>query len=174
MLIDADQVARDVVAPGQPALAALAARFGAEVLDAEGGLRRRHLAGIVFADERALADLDVIMAGPMRERTAQLMAEAARSGAAVVVHDMALLVERRLTGDYDAVVVVVADPEVRLERLLARGLDRADAEARMRSQASDLQRLAVADYVIDNSGGPAETLAQVDRIWPELSGTGTP
>lgn len=170
IVVDADQLARDVVRPGQPALAEVVARFGAQVLDPSGGLDRAGLARIVFADPDALAALNAIMHPRIAQAAAGRMRRAAEEGAAVVVYDMPLLVENGLAGEYDAVVVVTAQPQVRLGRLVGRGMSRTDAIARMANQASERQRLAVADHVIDNSGPLPATLEQVDRLWPVLAG----
>lgn len=165
-VVDADAVAREVVRPGEPALAEIAAQFGPEVLDPDGTLRRAHLAGIVFGDPVALDRLNRIMAPRIAQRTAEVVAAAGE--VPVLVYDMPLLVEHGLAGEYDEVVVVVAPVAVRLARLAARGIAAEDAQARMAAQASDAQRAAVATRVIDNSGPLGATLLQVDRLWAEL------
>lgn len=167
-LIDADVVAREVVEPGQPALALIAARFGAGVITASGRLDRAALAGLVFTDSDALADLNAIIHPRMAQRTRELFTVAHSSGVRVLVHDLALLVEMGRAGDYDLVVVVTAPLETRLARLADRGLARDDALARIAAQADDSQRLAVADIVIDNGGARGDTLASVDAAWQQL------
>ena len=167
LVIDADQIAREVVEPGQPALTEIAERFGPDVITTDGSLDRAALAAIVFADAVALADLNAITHPRIAVRTAQLIAAAPDD--AVVVYDMPLLVENDLAEGWDHVIVVEADREVRVRRLIERGLDEADIEARMSRQASDEQRRAVADVVIDNSGDLDSLRAQVDHTWPHLT-----
>lgn len=168
VLVDGDQVAREIVEPGQPALAAIAERFGTAVLRRDGSLDRAALAAIVFADPGSLAALDAIMHPRIAGRSSELMRAAERAGAEVVVYDMPLLVEGGAAGQFDVVVVVQAPVEVRLRRLEARGLERADSLARMARQASDEQRLAVADLVLDNSGDRSALEAQVSAAWPRI------
>lgn len=168
VIVDADQVAREVVEPGQPALAEIATRFGARLIRADGGLDRAGLAALVFADSAELADLDAIMHPRIAQRVAERFAQAQAEGAQVVVYDMPLLVENGLTRDVDMVVVVSAPVAVRVDRLAARGVGRADARARMAHQATDAQREAVADIVLDNGGTPEQLEAQVDRAWEAI------
>jgi dephospho-CoA kinase len=166
IIIDADQIARAVVEPGEPALAEIADRFGPEVIAADGTLDRGSLASIVFTDTAALADLNAITHPRIAERTAALLDSAPSD--AVVVYDMPLLVENGLTDGWDAVIVVTADRAARVHRLLGRGLAADDIDARMARQATDEQRRAVADVVIDNSGDLQSLRAQVDAAWSEL------
>ena len=166
VVIDADHIAREIVEPGQPALTEIAERFGAEVISPDGSLDRGALAAIVFADSHALADLNAITHPRIAQRTAELI-EAAPDDA-VVVYDMPLLVENGLTEGWDHVIVVDADREVRIQRLIERGLDAADIEARMSRQASDEERRAVADIVIDNSGDIDALETQVATAWSSL------
>jgi dephospho-CoA kinase len=165
-VIDSDRLAREVLAPGTPGLAAVVDRFGVDLLNADGSLDRARLAAVVFADSAALADLNAIVHPQVAERTAQLMAAAGPD--AVVVHDVPLLVENGLAGRYDAVVVVEAPLPQRLSRLQARGLDAEAARSRIAVQASNEQRRAVATVVLDNSGSVAELHAQVDQFWARL------
>ena len=167
LVIDADAIARDVVAPGEPALAELAERFGAQVIKADGSLDRGALAAIVFHDTAALSDLNAITHPRIAERTQRVIDAAPED--AVVVYDMPLLVENDLASGWDAVVVVVADHDVRVRRLIDRGLDVEDIEARMSRQASDDQRRAVADIVIDNSADVASLRAHVDAAWAQIT-----
>lgn len=167
ILVDADQVARQIVEPGQPALAEIEAEFGAEVLQPDGALDRPALAEIVFNDPAKLAKLNEITHPRIAAMTRQLM-DAAPEGS-VVVYDMPLLVEQGLTEGWDLVVVVDAPDEVRVQRLVQfRGLPRADVVARMASQASREQRNAAADVVIDNGGDRAALLVQVEALWEGL------
>jgi dephospho-CoA kinase len=165
VIVDADQIAREVVEPGTPGLAAVVDAFGPQVLAADGTLDRPALAALVFADPDARRRLDAIVHPLVRERAGELAA-AAPAGA-VVVHDVPLLVETGQGASYDLVLVVEADPETRVARLVQRGLTEEDARARIAAQATDDERRAVADVVLDNSGTPEELAAQVDRFWAE-------
>jgi dephospho-CoA kinase len=165
VVVDADRIAREVVEPGSAGLAAVVEAFGPEVLTADGALDRPALAAVVFADPEARARLDGIVHPLVRHRTAELVAAAPTD--AVVVNDVPLLVETGQAGSYDLVLVVEADPEIRVARLVQRGLSEEDARARITAQATDEQRRAVADVVLDNSGTPEQLAAQVERFWTE-------
>ncbi|MER5203141.1 dephospho-CoA kinase [Streptomyces sp. NPDC002825] len=167
VLIDADRIAREVVEPGTPGLAAVVAAFGDGVLTAEGTLDRPKLGSIVFADAERLATLNAIVHPLVGARSAELES---RAGAGdVVVHDVPLLTENGLAPLYDLVVVVDASPETQLDRLVRlRGMAAAEAEARMAAQATRAQRLAVADLVIDNDGPLGALEPQVRKVWEEL------
>ncbi len=167
VVIDADQLAREVVEPGTPGFAAVVGRFGPDVVR-EGRLDRAALAATVFNDEKALQDLNAIVHPLVRQRSTELMA--AVSPDAVLVYDMPLLVESDLAGGFDLVVVVEASVAARLQRLAERGLTDADARARMANQASDLERRAVADEIISNEGTRAKLAEQVDALWRRLAG----
>jgi dephospho-CoA kinase len=166
LVIDADAIAREVVEPGTPGYDAVLARFGAEVVAADGTLDRPALAAVVFGDEAARADLNAIVHPLVGERSAELMAAAAPQD--VVVYDVPLLVESRLGKAFDVVVVVEADVDTRLTRLAERGLAESDARARMAVQASDEERRAVAHEVIANDGTREELAAEVDELWQRL------
>lgn len=156
------------MAPGQPALAEIAARFGDAVLSSDGSLDRPALADIVFTDPVALADLNAITHPRIAARSAELLAAAAPG--AVVVYDMPLLVEQGLADGWDAVVVVETPMAQRLERLQRdRGMTETDARARIAAQATDAQRRAVADHVVVNSGSLEELRMAVDEVWRELT-----
>jgi len=165
LVIDADAIAREVVAPGEPALTEIADAFGPEVIRGDGELDRPALAARVFTDGEARARLNAITHPRIAARTAEIMAGAAPGQ--VVVHDVPLLVENRLAGAYDLVVVVEASREVRMQRLALRGMPAAEAERRMASQASDAERREVADVVITNNGDLASLERQVDELWLE-------
>jgi dephospho-CoA kinase len=165
VLVDADLIAREVVQPGTPGLAAVVEAFGPGVLAADGSLDRPALAAIVFADPDARRRLDGIVHPLVRARAAELIAAAPPD--AVVVQDVPLLVETGQSASYDLVLVVEADQETRVARLVERGLTEADARARIAAQATDEQRRAVADVVLDNSGSREQLAAQVDRFWAE-------
>ncbi|PFG16951.1 dephospho-CoA kinase [Propionicimonas paludicola] len=164
LLIDADLLAREVVAPGTPGLAAVAARFGAGVLAADGSLDRPALGRVVFADPDARRDLEQIIHPAVRARAAELLASA--PDGSVVVQMIPLLVETGQADTFDLVVVVDVPAQLQVQRLMARdGLSEAEAEARLAAQADRTQRLAAADAVIDNTGHPAELRDAVDRFW---------
>jgi dephospho-CoA kinase len=165
VIVDADVIAREVVEPGTPGLAAVVDAFGPEVLTADGALDRPALAAVVFGDPEARRRLDAIVHPLVRGRATEITAAAPPD--AVVVNDVPLLVETGQAAAYDLVLVVEADPETRVARLVQRGLTEEDARARMSAQATDEQRRAVADVVLDNSGTPDQLESQVDRFWAE-------
>ncbi|WP_157156124.1 MULTISPECIES: dephospho-CoA kinase [unclassified Diaminobutyricimonas] len=173
IVVDADLLAREVVEPGTPALERIAAEFGADVIAADGSLDRAALGNLIFADAEKRALLNSITHPAVAELSRQRFAEAAEANpAAIVVYDVPLLVEAGRNSDtpFDLIVVVHAGTETRLRRLMEkRGLNRDEAMHRLNSQASDAERLAVADVVIDNDGGVAETLQQVDALWQQLA-----
>ncbi|MFE6166070.1 dephospho-CoA kinase [Streptomyces sp. NPDC056486] len=168
VLVDADKIAREVVEPGTPGLAAVVDAFGREILAPDGSLDRPKLGSIVFADPEKLAVLNSIVHPLVGARSADL--EGAASQDAVVVHDVPLLAENGLAPLYDLVVVVDASPETQLERLVRlRGMSEEDARARMAAQATREKRLEIADVVIDNDG-PLEGLQQrVGAVWADLA-----
>ena len=167
IIIDADVLAREVVEPGTPALAAILDRFGMEVLK-DGQLDRARLAEIVFADPIARRDLEQIVHPAVRARAAEL--ERAASDAAVVVHVIPLLVETGQREDFDLVVMVDADHETQIQRLMSRnGFTRAEAESRIAAQASREDRMLAADVVVDNTGNMAQLAERIDALWTELS-----
>jgi dephospho-CoA kinase len=167
VIIDADAIARELVAVGGDVLQLLIAEFGVGILKADASLDRAELAGRVFNSAPDLARLNAIMHPRIAARTAELQAAAAPG--AVVVYDMPLLVENRLTEDWDAIVVVDTPDDVRLARLMAaRGLGETDVRDRMAVQATRAERLAMADIVIDNSGDLAALRLAVDRVWADL------
>lgn len=174
VVVDADRVAREVVEPGEDALARIVERFGDDVLTPEGGLDRAAMAAIVFADAEARAALEAITHPAIRDRIAERVAAVAELEEAdgrerVVVVDHPLLVESGVGAWFGTVVVVEAPEEVRVQRLVdARGMDEADARARMATQADDATRRAVATHVIDNAGPTEELAAQVDAILAEV------
>ncbi|KOU36736.1 dephospho-CoA kinase [Streptomyces sp. WM6378] len=167
VLIDADRIAREVVEPGTPGLAAVVEAFGPGILSADGTLDRPKLGGIVFSDPEKLATLNKIVHPLVGARSAEL--ESTAGPDSVVVHDVPLLAENGLAALYDLVVVIDATPETQLDRLVRlRGMTPDEARARMAAQADRAQRLAVADLVIDNDG-PLEALEpQVRKVWEEL------
>ena len=167
LVVDSDLIAREVVAPGTPGLAAVAAEFGPQVLGPDGALDRPVLGGIVFADPDRLAALNAIVHPLVRRRSAEL--EAGAGPGDVVVHDVPLLAENDLAGLYDLVVVVDAADETRLDRLVRlRGMDPEQARARLAAQATRADRLAVADLVLDNEGPLDQLEPQVKALWQQL------
>jgi dephospho-CoA kinase len=168
VVIDADQLAREVVAPGSEGLAEVVAAFGTGVLTPEGELDRAALGAIVFADEARRRVLEAIVHPRVRARGAEL--EAAAPPGALVVHDIPPLAETGQAGAFDAVVVVDAPAELQVERMVGlRGMTREDAEARIAAQATREDRLAVATYVIDNTGTLEDLRARVAEIVAELT-----
>jgi dephospho-CoA kinase len=168
VLIDADAVAREVVAPGTPGLAEITAAFGPSVITPAGSLDRARLGEIVFSDPGLRAKLNAIVHPLVSERMLRL--EQSAPPGSVVVHDVPLLAENGLAGRYDVVVVVDVPSEVQLDRLVRlRGLPPDQAQARLDAQASREDRLAIADLVVDNSGSLAELDRQVADLWAELS-----
>lgn len=167
LVIDADALAREVVAPGSEGLAEIVAAFGPQMLLPDGSLDRQALADIVFDDPEARTTLNAITHPRIATRTAEIMKAAAPGQ--VVVHDVPLLVENELAPAYDLVVVVIASPETRLARLAERGMPGEEARRRMAAQATDDERRAVADVVIDNDGTWTDLQAQVERLWERIN-----
>ncbi|MDP9948604.1 MULTISPECIES: dephospho-CoA kinase [Streptomyces] len=167
VLIDSDRIAREVVEPGTPGLAAVVEEFGPDILTAEGTLDRPALGALVFADDQRRAALNAIVHPLVGARAAEL--ERAAPEDAVVVHDVPLLTENGLAPLYDLVVVVDASAETQLDRLVTlRGMTESDARARMAAQATREERRAVADLVVDNDGTHEALVEQVDAVWDEL------
>jgi dephospho-CoA kinase len=167
VLIDADRIAREVVAPGTPGLAAVVEAFGEEILAEDGSLDRPRLGSIVFADAAKLATLNSIVHPLVGERSRALEEAAAED--AVVLHDVPLLTENGLAPLYDLVIVVDASTDTQLDRLVRlRGMTEEDARARMAAQAGREQRRAIADIVIDNDVPLAELEQRVREVWSEL------
>ncbi|MEV3969953.1 dephospho-CoA kinase [Streptomyces sp. NPDC050698] len=167
VLIDADRIARDVVAPGTPGLASVVEAFGEEILAADGSLDRPRLGAVVFSDAEKLATLNAIVHPLVGARSRELEEAAAED--AVVIHDVPLLTENGLASLYDLVIVVDVAPETQLDRLVRlRGMREEDARARMAAQATREQRREIADIVIDNDVPLAELEQRVKDVWDEL------
>ena len=168
VIIDADQAARAVVEPGQPALKKLVERFGESILDPDGRLERGALAKLVFGDDEARRDLEAITHPAINDEFSRRVVEAPSD--AIVVLDVPLLAESEQARKrpYQTVIVVEAPRNVRLERLEARGVDRADAEARMAAQAGDEERRKIATHVVDNARDRADLERQIDEVWADL------
>ena len=168
VVVDADLIAREVVEPGEPALAEIRERFGEAVFAPDGALDRPALGRVVFGDPEALAALEGITHPAIWGRTAERFAEAEASGVEVGVHDMPLLVEKRMVGEYHLVLVVDTDEEVRVRRLVEhRGMPEDEARSRIAAQATDEERQAAADVLLDNNGSPEDLRTAVDRLWEE-------
>ena len=157
-VVDADQIARDIMEPGSPVLGEVAAEFGADLIGADGALNRGELARRAFATTEDTKRLNAITHPAIRAESERRFAAAEAAGEQAVIYDMPLLVDLGLNQDMDLTVVVDVDKDERIRRLVAkRGLDEADARARMAQQIDDEARLAAADVVIDNNG-PLEAL----------------
>jgi dephospho-CoA kinase len=168
-IVDADKVARDVVEPGQPALAEIARTFGREMLLPDGTLDRKRLGAIIFADADQRRALNAIthprIAAETQARLARLRAE----GVPVAVYEAALLVENGVHKGLDGLLVVVCDEATQLKRLMGRdGYVEADARARIAAQAPMADKIAAATWVVDTSGPLADTKKQLARVWEEI------
>jgi dephospho-CoA kinase len=164
VVIDADQLAREVVAVGSTGLAAIRERFGDGVMEADGALDRGALGEVVFADAQARRDLESITHPLIAARTRLLMESAAPG--TIVVHDVPLLVEKQMSAHYHLTVVVGADKDIRVARLTGeRGFPEVDASARVAAQATDRERWEAADVWLDNNGAVDSLLAEVDSLW---------
>ena len=167
VIVDADMIAREVVAADTAGFAQVVEAFGRDVIGADGELDRARLGDIVFADEQKLASLNAIVHPRVGARMREL--ERAAGPSSIVVHDVPLIAENGLADAYDLVVVVDVSPRIQLDRLVRhRGMSRAQAQARMAAQARREQRLSIADIVVDNSGSLAELDRQVGELWSEL------
>src|SRR6187431_2513190 len=170
IVVDADQIVRDVQQPGSPVLSAISAEFGVGMIRPDGSLDRAALGGAVFGDAAAVKRLNAIVHPAVRAESARRFDEAfAADPGAVVVYDVPLLVEARVDDPWDLIVVAHAPAEVRRQRLVRlRGMTEAAAAARIASQVPDEARLAIADVVIDTTGSLADTERQVDDLWDGL------
>ena len=172
VLIDADAISRQLMEPGQTVLAETVRAFGEGILTPTGELDRAALASLVFADESARARLNAIVHPAVRAESARQREAAVQKlgEGAVIVEDIPLLAETGQAADFEAVIVVEAQHEERLRRLVeVRGMSEADARARIAAQASDEQRRAIATWVIDNSGSLERTAAQVREVFTKIT-----
>ena len=168
VIVDADGVVRDLQQPGQTVFDEIVRAFGSDIVAGDGSLDRAALGAVVFADEAKRAQLEAIVHPAVKSESQRRFRAAGPE--AVVVYDVPLLAEARGTGEWDAVVVAHAPAEMRIQRMIdERDMTREDATARVASQASDDERLAVADVVIDTSGTMADTLRQADELWSRFS-----
>ncbi len=171
VIIDADQISRDLMRPGSPVLAQVAETFGNQILTNDGHLIRPELAKIVFSDSQAREKLNNIVHPAVRRHSAQLAeeAQAAPDFSGIIIEDIPLLAETGQAHRFDAVVVVEVEPDIRLQRLVQqRGMAEDDARARMAAQASDEQRREIATWVVDNSRSLDDTRGQVEEIYSRL------
>jgi dephospho-CoA kinase len=167
VIIDADALAREVLAPGTAGFGAVRDRFGDAVLTSDGGLDRAALAQVVFSDADARLDLEAIVHPEVRLRIAQVIAQHAGTDD-IVVLDSPLLIETGSHRDVAVVVVVAAEPATQIERLIERGMDEADARARSATQLPFDTKAALADVILDNDGTIEDLRSQVDSLWARL------
>jgi dephospho-CoA kinase len=169
-ILDADQLARDVVEPGQPALDEIVKRFGPDILLPNGRLDRRKLGSTIFADARARAALNAITHPRIQERLEAAMT-ARRDREGVLIVDIPLLYENARTSAVEKVIVVWVDADTQYRRLIERGgLTAQEARQRIAAQMPLDEKRALADHVIDNSGNPAQTRRQVEAIYRRYAG----
>jgi dephospho-CoA kinase len=169
VVVDADLLAREVVAPGTDGLAAIVAAFGDEALTADGALDRAAMGALVFADAEKRRVLEGIIHPRVRARAAEI--EASAPADVVVVHDIPLLTETGQAASFDAVVVVDVPVETQVERMVGlRGMTREEAESRIAAQATREDRLAIATYVVENTGTLEQLRARVAEVYAELAG----
>jgi dephospho-CoA kinase len=170
VVVDADQIVRDVQAPGSAVLARIEEVFGADVIDADGALDRAALGAKVFGDPEQLARLNAIVHPAVRAESQRRFEEAASAGPeTVVVYDVPLLVEARVDDPWDLIVVAHAPADERRRRLVElRGMAEQAAQERIDAQVSDERRLAIADEVIETSGSLEETIRQTDALWERI------
>ncbi len=170
-VVNADELARLAVAPGSPALEALVGRFGSGILSEDGSLDRGRLAAIIFSDEAARADLDRITHPAIARLAEERLAALRAAGPVLVVYEAPLLFEAGAESRVDGILVVTATPEVQLQRLMARdALDVDAARSRISAQMPLAEKVARADYVVDNSGSPEQTRTEVKLMFSELTG----
>jgi dephospho-CoA kinase len=167
VVIDADVIAREVLLPGTPGYASAVAAFGSGILDNERNIDRKSLAKLVFANPIELAKLEAIVHPAVIARVTEIRNSLPES--AVVIYDTPLMFEKQLQGQFDKVLMVVSDKELRRTRLVERGLELGDVDARMGNQATDEQRISIADFVIENNGTHEQLQEQVAKVWHQIS-----
>ena len=167
VVIDADAISREVLEPGQIGYENTILTFGESVLSESGSIDRKKLAELVFQNPAQLAKLEAIIHPAVIARVAQIRESLPAS--AIVVYDTPLLVEKNLKSQFDKVVIVLADEQIRKDRLVTRGLELPDIDARISNQATDSQRSDVADYIINNDGTLAQLQDNVTKVWKQLS-----
>jgi dephospho-CoA kinase len=167
VVIDADVIAREVLESNQAGYQKAIEVFGESILDSDLRIDRKRLAELVFQNSDELAKLEAIVHPAVIARVAQIRHSLPES--TVVVYDTPLLFEKNLQGQFDKVLIVVTDSEHRKARLIERGLEITDIEARIANQATDAQRRTVADFVIENNGSPEQLQDQVTKVWQQIS-----
>ena len=167
VVIDADIIAREVLLPGTAGYASAVEAFGSGILDDERNIDRKSLAKLVFENPIELAKLEAIVHPAVIARVTEIRNSLPES--AVVVYDTPLMFEKQLQGQFDKVLMVVSDKELRRTRLVERGLDLGDVDARMANQATDEQRISIADFVIENNGTHEQLQEQVAKVWQQIS-----
>lgn len=167
VVIDADAIAKEVLEPGQIGFESVLQHFGNEVLDSDGKIDRKALAKLVFNNESQLAHLEGIVHPAVIDRVAEIRESLAHD--AVVIYDTPLLFEKKLQSQFDRVIIVVSDLDLRRMRLLDRGLSKQDIEARIANQATDEEKVAVADIVIVNNGSMQDLRDQVLKAWSQIT-----
>lgn len=168
-VVDADEVAREIVAPGQPALAEIVRAFGREMLQPDGTLDRKRLGAVIFADPDKRRTLNAITHPRIAMETQARLGRLREEGVPAAVYEAALLVENRVHEALDGLLVVVCDEATQLERLIARdGFSEADARARIAAQAPVAEKVKAATWVVDTSGPLADTKKQLARVWEEI------
>ncbi len=167
VVIDADAIAREVLLPGTAGHASVVAAFGTSILDDKGNIDRKSLAKLVFENPNELAKLEAIVHPAVIARVTEIRNSLPES--AVVVYDTPLMFEKQLQGQFDKVLMIVSDKELRRTRLVERGLELGDVDARMANQATDEQRMSIADFVIENNGTHEQLQEQVAKVWNQVS-----
>jgi dephospho-CoA kinase len=167
VVIDADVIAREVLLPGTSGHASAVTEFGTAILDNEGNIDRKSLAKLVFENPIELAKLEAIVHPAVIAQVAEIRKSLPES--AVVVYDTPLMFEKQLQSQFDKVLMVVSDKELRRTRLVERGLDLGDIEARIANQATDEQRISIADFVIENNGTQEQLQEEVAKVWHQIS-----
>jgi dephospho-CoA kinase len=168
-IVDADQVARDIVAPGQPALAEIARTFGREMLQPDGTLDRKRLGAVIFADADKRAALNAITHPRIAMETQARLGKLRDEKLPVAIYEAALLVENGVHKALDGLIVVVCDEATQLRRLIDRdGYSEEDARARIAAQAPIADKVAAATWVVDTTGPLADTKKQLARVWEEI------
>jgi dephospho-CoA kinase len=167
VVIDADVIAREVLEPGQIGYENTILTFGESVLSESGSIDRKKLAELVFQNPDQLAKLEAIIHPAVIDRVAQI--RESLPDTSIVVYDTPLMFEKQLQGQFDKVLIVSADIELRRSRLLERGLELNDINARMANQATDEQRETIADFVIKNNGSTAQLQEQVAKVWQQIT-----